>query len=62
VTLVAVVVPNIRGSPPAIDVVTDKTAYIKDYLPLYAGRFSTVGLDFSYYALPQAENLAKLLK
>ncbi|AEF80548.1 DUF72 domain-containing protein [Leadbettera azotonutricia] len=33
----------------------------KDYLSLYAERFSTVELDYTYYSMPKAENLAKML-
>ena len=33
----------------------------KAYLPCYAGLFPTVELNFSYYAMPKAENLAKML-
>jgi uncharacterized protein YecE (DUF72 family) len=32
-----------------------------DYLRLYAGRFSTVELDFAYYAMPEAAQLANML-
>jgi uncharacterized protein YecE (DUF72 family) len=34
----------------------------KDYLGCYAKLFSTVELNFSYYAMPKAENLSKLLE
>jgi hypothetical protein len=33
----------------------------KDYLPLYAARFNTVELDYTYYSMPMAANLAKML-
>jgi uncharacterized protein YecE (DUF72 family) len=33
----------------------------RDKLRLYAGFFPTVELDFSYYGMPKAENLAKML-
>jgi uncharacterized protein YecE (DUF72 family) len=33
----------------------------KDYLACYAGLFPTVELNFSYYTMPQAKNLAKML-
>jgi len=33
----------------------------KDYLACYAGLFPTVELNFSYHAMPKAENLAKML-
>ena len=33
----------------------------KNYLPHYAELFSTVELNFSYYSMPKAENLAKML-
>lgn len=32
-----------------------------EYLPCYAGLFPTVELNFSYYAMPRADNLAKML-
>ncbi|MFA7125485.1 MAG: DUF72 domain-containing protein, partial [Sphaerochaetaceae bacterium] len=32
----------------------------KDYLGLYTGMFSTVELNFSYYRMPTAEQLARL--
>jgi uncharacterized protein YecE (DUF72 family) len=32
-----------------------------DYLRCYAALFSTVELDFSYYAMPKKENLARML-
>jgi uncharacterized protein YecE (DUF72 family) len=31
------------------------------YLPYYAGLFPTVELNFTYYGMPKAENLAKML-
>jgi uncharacterized protein YecE (DUF72 family) len=34
----------------------------EDYLRLYAGRFSTVELDFAYYAMPKAGQLEKMLE
>ena len=34
----------------------------KDYLSTYAGLFPTVELNFSYYQMPKAANLAKMLK
>jgi len=33
----------------------------KDYLPCYAGLFPTVELNFSYYKMPEAKNLSKML-
>jgi uncharacterized protein YecE (DUF72 family) len=33
----------------------------KDYLHLYAARFNTVELDYTYYSMPRAANLAKML-
>jgi uncharacterized protein YecE (DUF72 family) len=33
----------------------------KDYLPLYAKQFGTVELDYTYYSMPKAANLAKML-
>jgi len=33
----------------------------KDYLACYSGLFSTVELNFSYYNMPKADNLAKML-
>jgi uncharacterized protein YecE (DUF72 family) len=33
----------------------------KDYLPLYAECFGTVELDYTYYSMPKATNLAKML-
>lgn len=30
------------------------------YLGCYAGMFPTVELDFAFYAMPKAENLAKM--
>ncbi|AEF82602.1 DUF72 domain-containing protein [Leadbettera azotonutricia] len=33
----------------------------KDFLSLYARRFRTVELDYTYYSMPKAENLAKML-
>ncbi|MCL2006983.1 MAG: DUF72 domain-containing protein [Treponema sp.] len=33
----------------------------KDYLACYAGLFPTVELNFSYYRMPDAQNLAKML-
>jgi uncharacterized protein YecE (DUF72 family) len=33
----------------------------KDYLPYYSGLFPTVELNFSYHAMPKAQNLAKML-
>jgi uncharacterized protein YecE (DUF72 family) len=32
-----------------------------EYLPCYAALFSTVELNFSYYKMPEAKNLAKML-
>jgi len=34
----------------------------KDYLPMYSKLFPTVELNFSYYGMPKAENLAKMLE
>ncbi|MFP3043372.1 DUF72 domain-containing protein [Treponema primitia] len=33
----------------------------EDYLSRYAERFNTVELDYTYYSMPQAANLAKML-
>jgi uncharacterized protein YecE (DUF72 family) len=33
----------------------------KDYLAYYAGLFDTLELNFSYYSMPKADNLAKML-
>jgi uncharacterized protein YecE (DUF72 family) len=33
----------------------------KDYLACYSGMFPTVELNFSYHAMPKAQNLAKML-
>jgi uncharacterized protein YecE (DUF72 family) len=33
----------------------------RDKLPLYAGLFPAVELDFAYYGMLKAENLAKML-
>jgi uncharacterized protein YecE (DUF72 family) len=33
----------------------------KDYLALYAKRFNTVELDYTYYSMPKAANLARML-
>ena len=34
----------------------------KDFLPFYSERFDTVELNFSYYGMPRAEQLARLLE
>ncbi|GHT54689.1 hypothetical protein FACS1894106_5850 [Spirochaetia bacterium] len=39
-----------------------KGARQEDYLSLYSGRFSTVELDFSYYTMPQAPQLANMIR
>ena len=31
------------------------------FLPLYAGRFRTVELDYTFYAMPQAKNIQKMM-
>ena len=33
----------------------------KDFLPCYAGLFPTVELNFSYYKMPEAKNISKML-
>jgi uncharacterized protein YecE (DUF72 family) len=33
----------------------------EEYLPLYAKRFGTVELDYTYYSMPKAANLANML-
>jgi len=34
----------------------------QDFLPFYASAFSSVELNFSYYAMPKAENLSRMME
>ena len=34
----------------------------EQFLPLYAGQFKTVELDYTYYAMPKAKNIEKMME
>jgi uncharacterized protein YecE (DUF72 family) len=44
-----------------VGVVYPENTKPKDYLSCYSGLFPTVELNFAYYGMPKAENLAKML-